>query len=74
MAKQARKNLMIGGLGTASFGGLVVLASRIGLPFGRLPENFVWQHGDYFLYVPVTTMILFCLIALFLLWAFMGNK
>jgi hypothetical protein len=40
----------------------VWLASRAGLPLGRLPGDFSWESGNTRVYVPLTTMLLVSLV------------
>jgi len=50
--------LVIGGLALAAIGGLVILASRVGLPLGRLPGDIRFQSGNVTVFLPLVTMIL----------------
>jgi hypothetical protein len=59
------KLLVLLGLGLAGIGLLVML----GLPFGRLPGDFVVRRGTFSFYFPLTTSILVSIL-LTLLFAF----
>jgi hypothetical protein len=59
------KLLVLIGLGIAGIGLLVML----GLPFGRLPGDFVVRRGNFSFYLPLTTSIVVSIL-LTLLFAF----
>jgi hypothetical protein len=50
--------LMIGGMILFVIGGLIFLASKFGLPFGRLPGDIRIERENFSLYFPLTSMIL----------------
>ena len=51
-------------------GGLVLLLSRLGVPFGlgRLPGDILIKRDDFTLYLPITTSIVVSLVLSALLW------
>jgi Protein of unknown function (DUF2905) len=57
------KMLVVGGLVVAGIG-LLMLA---GIPFGRLPGDFVIRRGNASFYVPLTTSIVVSIILTLLL-------
>ena len=50
------------GLGLAALGGLLWLASRSGLPLGRLPGDIHFHTGNISCFFPLATMILISLV------------
>ena len=54
--------LVIGGIIMILIGGGVFLASRLGIPFGRLPGDIRIERENFRFYFPITTMILFSLV------------
>jgi len=59
--------LIVIGLGTAAFGGLLWLLGRIGLPLGRLPGDFRFQAGGVTCVFPLATAIVLSLVLTILL-------
>jgi len=58
-------------------GGLLLLASRINLPFGRLPGDFQIQGKGFTCFIPLATSILLSIVLtliLTLITRFMGRK
>ena len=60
--------LMIGGVILFVIGGLVFLASKFGIPFGRLPGDIVVDRDNFRVYFPLTTTIIVSLLLSALLW------
>jgi hypothetical protein len=58
------------GLLLVLFGGLILLGSRLGLPFGRLPGDFHWRSrsGSAQFYFPLATSILLSILLSLVLW------
>ncbi|HLE03375.1 MAG TPA: DUF2905 domain-containing protein [Anaerolineales bacterium] len=54
--------LIIGGLGLAAVGGLIVLASRAGIQLGRLPGDIRIQTGGVTCLVPIATTIVLSIV------------
>lgn len=52
------------GLGVALFllGALLLAASRLGLPLGRLPGDFVLRRGNFHLFFPLASMVIVSLL------------
>ncbi len=59
--------LMIGGAVLFLIGGGVYLASRFGLPFGRLPGDFHFGGKNWDVYFPLASTILLSIILTVLL-------
>lgn len=59
--------LMIGGILLFIVGGLVFLASKFGLPFGRLPGDIHIQREGFSFYFPLASSILISIILTILL-------
>jgi DUF2905 family protein len=55
--------LVIGGIILILIGGGVYLASRLGIPFGRLPGDIRIERGNGFFYFPIVTS---CLLSILL--------
>lgn len=55
--------LVIGGIVLILVGGGVYLASRLGIPFGRLPGDIHIERGNGLFYFPVATS---CLLSILL--------
>ncbi len=51
------KTLMIFGLVLFCAGALLFAASKLGLPFGKLPGDIAWQGKSVKVFVPITSMI-----------------
>jgi len=53
-------------------GGLVVLAGRLGVPFGlgRLPGDIVVKRDGFTFYLPIATSIVLSVLLTALLWLF----
>jgi DUF2905 family protein len=51
-------------------GAMILLASRFGLPFGRLPGDFHWRSrsGNTQVYFPFATSILLSILLTLILW------
>ncbi len=68
------KIIFLIGLGIALFGLFVMLGSRIGLPFGKLPGDFAWKTGSMSIYLPIVSSIIFSIVLTILinlaLWLF----
>jgi hypothetical protein len=58
------------GLLLAALGGAMLLASRFGLPFGRLPGDLHWRSrgGTTQIYFPVATCLVLSLLFSLILW------
>jgi hypothetical protein len=58
------------GLFLVLFGALLILASRFGLPIGRLPGDFHWRSrgGHAQVYFPLATSILLSVLFTLILW------
>jgi len=58
------------GLFLVVFGALLILASRFGVPLGRLPGDFSWRSrgGNTQLYFPLATSLVLSLLLTLLLW------
>lgn len=54
--------LMIGGIVLFIIGGLVFLASKFGLPFGRLPGDIRIERENFSFYFPLASSILISVI------------
>jgi hypothetical protein len=59
--------LMIGGVILFVVGGLVFLASKFGLPFGRLPGDIRIERENFSFYFPLVSSILFSIVLTILL-------
>ena len=49
--------LMIGGIILFVIGGLVFLASKFGIPFGRLPGDILIERENFSFYFPLASSI-----------------
>lgn len=58
------------GLLLIALGGAMLLASRLGLPFGRLPGDLHWRSrsGSTQVYFPLATCIVLSLLFSLILW------
>ena len=54
--------LMIGGIVLFVVGGLVFLASKFGIPFGRLPGDIRIERGSFSFYFPLASSILISIV------------
>jgi hypothetical protein len=54
--------LMIGGIILFVIGGLIILASKFGLPFGRLPGDIRIERDGFSFYFPLTSSILISIV------------
>ncbi|MDR1481805.1 MAG: DUF2905 domain-containing protein [Synergistaceae bacterium] len=54
--------LMVSGIAIFAVGLLVYLASKSGLPFGRLPGDISWSGKSVKVFAPITSMIVVSLI------------
>jgi hypothetical protein len=59
--------LMIGGIILFVIGGLVFLAAKFGIPFGRLPGDIRIQRDGFSFYFPLASSILISVILTILL-------
>jgi hypothetical protein len=64
------------GLVLVVLGALMLLASRFGLPFGRLPGDMHWRNrsGHTQVYFPLTTSILLSIFLSLILWLLRGFR
>ena len=54
--------LMIGGIILFAIGGLVFLASKFGIPFGRLPGDIRIERENFSFYFPLASSILISIV------------
>jgi hypothetical protein len=59
--------LMIGGVILFVIGGLVFLASKFGIPFGRLPGDIRIERDGFSLYIPLASSIVISIVLTILL-------
>jgi Protein of unknown function (DUF2905) len=64
------RGLVILGLIITGLGLLVLLGSRMNLPFGRLPGDIVWRGKNSTFYFPWVTCLLLSILASLVLWLF----
>ncbi len=50
------------GLGIAFFGILIMIGSRLGIPFGKLPGDFSWKTDNISIYFPIASSIIFSIV------------
>jgi hypothetical protein len=64
------KTLLGVGVLLVALGGAMVLASRLGLPLGRLPGDLHWRsrNGNTQVFFPLATSILLSLLFSLILW------
>jgi hypothetical protein len=64
------KTLLGLGLVIVALGGAILLASRLGIPFGRLPGDLHWRNrsGNTQVYFPLATSIALSLLFSLILW------
>lgn len=67
---QLGRMLIFAGLVLAGFGVLIVAASRLNLPIGRLPGDLVWRGKHTTVYFPWVTCLLLSLLGTLLLYLF----
>lgn len=65
--------LMLFGALLLAVGALFYLGGRW-LHLGRLPGDFVWQHGSFTLYAPLASSLLLSLLLTLLLNLFLGRR
>ncbi len=70
------KTLVGLGLLLIALGGALLLASRFGLPFGRLPGDLHWRSrgGNTQVYFPLATCIVLSLLFSLVLWLLRGFR
>jgi hypothetical protein len=54
--------LMIGGIILFVIGGLIILASKFGIPFGRLPGDIRIERDGFSFYFPLASSILISIV------------
>jgi hypothetical protein len=62
------KLLILAGVALIVLGILVLAASRLNLPFGRLPGDIVWRGKNTTFYFPWVTCLILSLLGTLLLW------
>jgi hypothetical protein len=64
------KTLLGLGLVIVALGGAILLALRLGIPFGRLPGDMHWRNrsGNTQVYFPLATSIILSLLFSLILW------
>jgi DUF2905 family protein len=64
------KALIAFGLLLVGLGAVILLASRFGLPFGRLPGDLHWRSrsGNTQFYFPIATSVLLSILLSLVLW------
>ena len=62
------KLLVLAGVLLVVIGGAIMLASRAGVPLGRLPGDFVWRGKNSAVYFPLATSILVSLVLTLIFW------
>jgi Protein of unknown function (DUF2905) len=64
------KTLLVLGLVLLALGAAMMLASRLGLPFGRLPGDMHWRsrNGNTQVYFPLATSVVLSLLFSLVLW------
>jgi hypothetical protein len=57
-------------------GAVLLLSSRLGLPFGRLPGDLQWRSrsGNTQVYFPLATSIILSLVLTLILWLLRGFR
>jgi hypothetical protein len=60
--------LIVAGFVLAGLGAVVLLLSRLNLPFGRLPGDLVWRGKSTTVYFPWVTCLLLSVLGTLLLW------
>ena len=72
MAEDIGRMLLIFGLVTATVGGILFLAGRLGI--GRLPGDLVWEGDGWAVYVPLGWMVVVSVVLTLLLNLFSGGE
>jgi len=64
------------GLILVALGAVLLLSSRLGLPFGRLPGDLQWRSrsGHTQVYFPLATSIILSLVLTLILWLLRGFR
>jgi hypothetical protein len=64
------------GIVLVALGAALILASRLGLPFGRLPGDLHWRSrsGHTQVYFPLATSILLSIVFTLILWLLRGFR
>ena len=64
------KTFLVLGLILIALGAVMLLATRLGLPFGRLPGDLHWRSrsGNTQVYFPLATCVLLSIFLSFVLW------
>ena len=62
------KGLLVLGAVLVVIGGVLLLASRLGIPFGRLPGDFSWRGKNVQFYFPLGTSILISIVLTLVFW------
>jgi hypothetical protein len=65
---QLGRALVFFGILLVVIGGLVMLASRAGLPLGRLPGDIAWRGKNTAVYFPIVTCLLLSLVLSLVFW------
>lgn len=60
--------LIYAGVALIGLGAVVLLLSRLNLPFGRLPGDFVWRGKSTTVYFPWVTCLVLSLLGTLILW------
>jgi hypothetical protein len=70
------KTFLLLGIILVALGAAMLLGSRLGLPFGRLPGDLHWRSrsGNTQVYFPVATSILLSIFFSLILWLLRGFR
>ncbi|HEY7304098.1 MAG TPA: DUF2905 domain-containing protein [Bryobacteraceae bacterium] len=60
--------LILAGFALVGIGAVVLLLSRLNLPFGRMPGDLVWRGKNTTVYFPWVTCLLLSVLGTLLLW------
>ncbi|MBV9300926.1 MAG: DUF2905 domain-containing protein [Acidobacteriaceae bacterium] len=60
--------LIVAGALLICLGALVLVASKLNLPFGRMPGDIVWRGKHTTIYFPWVTCLILSLLGTLLLW------
>lgn len=60
--------LIYAGVTLIGLGAVVLLLSRLNLPFGRLPGDFVWRGKSTTIYFPWVTCLMLSLLGTLIFW------